>query len=61
MNPHFKTATPRGAYEQVIAYALGGLILAALIGSLWPYLLGALALLGAGYLCQQFNRPTAHH
>ena len=49
-------ASDREVLGQLLAYGLAALAFIVLVGSLWQYLVGALALIGAAHLYHQFNR-----
>ena len=42
--------------EDLGVYGLGVLILAVIVGSLWHYIVGALAIIGAAHLYRESNR-----
>ena len=42
--------------DELVVYGLGILILAVIVGSLWHYIVGALAIIGAAHLYRESNR-----
>ena len=58
MQHHFNAAYDAELKSvDLVVFALGTLILVAIIGSVWHYIVGALAIIGAAHLYREFN----HH